>query len=181
MQRGSLIRSVRKHGPDVWQFRWSETGGDGRRVYRKRVIGTMDQYSDAVEARRIATGILAMPGHGDFPIKPASITIAELSQHFQHRELAHADSWRSYSTRRNYIFYLGRWIIPRWGSYTLGQVRTIEVESWPRGLPLALNGIQGYAGAFAAFLFAIHDRHLHSAVTPAKRAAGDRAVPGFFC
>jgi hypothetical protein len=36
MQRGSLIRSARKHGPDVWLFRWSEMGGNGRRVYRKQ-------------------------------------------------------------------------------------------------------------------------------------------------
>jgi len=137
MQRGSLIRSARRHGPDVWLFRWSETSANGRRVYRKRVIGTVDQYSDAVEARRIATGILAMPSPGDFPIKPASMTIAELSKHFQYRELAHDDNWRSYSTRRNYKFYLERWIIPRWGDCALGHVRTIEVESWLRSLPLA--------------------------------------------
>ena len=137
MQRGSLIRSARKHGTDVWLFRWSETSGNGRRIYRKRVIGTVDQHSDAVEARRIATGILAMPGPGDIPIKPAPMTIAELNNHFQLRELAHDDNWRSYSTRRNYKFYLERWIIPRWGNYQLGQVRTIEVESWLRSLPLA--------------------------------------------
>jgi hypothetical protein len=137
MQRGSLIRSARKHGPDVWQFRWSETGGNGRRAYRKRVIGTVDQYSDAVEARQFAAGILAMPSSGDLPTKSASMTIAELSKHFQHRDLAHDDSWRSYSTRRNYTFYLERWIIPRWGNFALGQVRTVEVELWLRSLPLA--------------------------------------------
>jgi hypothetical protein len=26
MQQGSIIRSERKHGHAVWQFRWSETG-----------------------------------------------------------------------------------------------------------------------------------------------------------
>jgi hypothetical protein len=48
MQRGSLVKAERKNGPNVWQFRWSEKGGDGKRVYRKRVIGTIEQYSDAV-------------------------------------------------------------------------------------------------------------------------------------
>jgi integrase len=137
MQHGSLIRSIRKHGPDVWQFRWSETGGNGQRVYRKRVIGTVEQYSDAVEARRFAVGILAMPGPADLPTKPVGMTIAELGQHFQHRELARDDNWRSYSTRRNYEFNLRKWIIPRWGNYELSEVRTIEVESWLRSLPLA--------------------------------------------
>jgi len=70
MQHGSLIRSIRKHGPDVWQFRWSETGGNGQRVYRKRVIATVEQYTDAVEARRFAAGILAMPSPADLPTKP---------------------------------------------------------------------------------------------------------------
>src|ERR1035441_3966263 len=137
MQHGSLIRSIRKHGPDVWQFRWSETGGNGQRVYRKRVIGTVEQYSDAVEARRFAAGILAMPHPADLPTKPVAMTIAELGQHFQHRELLRDDNWRSYSTRRNYEFNLRKWIIPRWGNYELGEVRTIEVESWLRSLPLA--------------------------------------------
>ena len=49
----------------------AEKGGNGRRVYRKRVIGTVDQYSDAVEARRIATGILAMPGSGGLDARTA--------------------------------------------------------------------------------------------------------------
>jgi integrase len=62
MQRGSLVKAERKNGPDVWQFRWSEKGGDGRRVYRKRVIGTVEQYSDAAEARQLAARIIAMPG-----------------------------------------------------------------------------------------------------------------------
>jgi len=78
-----------------------------------------------------------MPSAGDLPVKPAAMTIAELGEHFQYRELAQDDSWRSYSTRRNYEFNLEKWIIPRWGNYELGEVRTIEVESWLRGLPLA--------------------------------------------
>ena len=45
--------------------------------------------------------------------------------------------WRSYSTRRNYTFYLNKWIIPRWKDYELADVRTVEVEAWLRSLPLA--------------------------------------------
>ena len=32
---------------------------------------------------------------------------------------------------------VNRWIVRRWGKYELGGVRTIEVESWLRSLPLA--------------------------------------------
>ena len=135
MQRGSLIRSARKRGPDVWQFRWSEGAGNGKRLYRKRVIGTVDQFSDALEAQRAAAAILGAPKNRF--VKPAAMTIAELAAHFRHHELAQDDGWRSYSTRRNYEFYLNRWIIPRWGAFQLSDVHTIEVESWLRALPLA--------------------------------------------
>ena len=137
MHRGSLIKSERKQGPAVWQFRCSEKDGDGRRVYRKRVIGTVDQYCNEVDARRSVVGILAMSHPVGLLVKPGTMTIAELSEHFQHRELTHDDNWRSYSTRRNYLFYLKRWVIPRWGNSELGQVRTIDVEFWLRSLPLA--------------------------------------------
>jgi integrase len=100
------------------------------------VIGTIEQYSDAAAAQQLAARIIAKPSSLDF--RPTSaMTVAELCEHFQHRELAQNDVWRSYSTRRNYIFYLNRWIIPRWKDYQLAEVRTVEVEAWLRSLPLA--------------------------------------------
>jgi len=59
MQRGSLIRKNRKQGPDVWQFRWSEKGPEGRRIYRKRVIGTLEQYPSEDAARRAVVGLVS--------------------------------------------------------------------------------------------------------------------------
>jgi integrase len=70
-------------------------------------------------------------------MKFVAMTVAALCQHFQQRELVLDDNWRSYSTRRNYIFLLDRWIIPRWGDYELSEIRTIEVESWLRRLARA--------------------------------------------
>ena len=52
MQRGCLERINRKRGPDVWQFRSSETGLKGTRQYHKKVIGTVEQYPDEDAARR---------------------------------------------------------------------------------------------------------------------------------
>src|SRR6201987_3197232 len=59
MQRGSLIRKNHKQGPDVWQFRWSEKSPEGRRVYRKRVVGTVEQYPSEDAARRAVVGLVA--------------------------------------------------------------------------------------------------------------------------
>jgi integrase len=137
MQQGSIIRSERKNGPAVWLFRWSETGPQGQRVYRKRVVGTVEEYATAQAIRDSVKGLIAKPRSCDLGMKFAAMTVAALCQHFQQRELALDDNWCSYSTRRNYIFLLDRWIIPRWGDYELSEIRTIEVESWLRSLARA--------------------------------------------
>jgi hypothetical protein len=51
MQHGSLIKSVRKFGPDVWQFRRSEKDPQNRRIYW-RMIGTVEDYRYMDCARR---------------------------------------------------------------------------------------------------------------------------------
>jgi integrase len=137
MQQGSLIRSEREQGPAVWPFRWSDRDPQGERIYQKRVIGTVNEFVDAEAARRSAKYLLGEPTSKEIRSKFSTMTVRELCKHFQHRELTKDDNWRSYSTRRNYLFCLNRWIIPRWGKYELGEVRTTEVELWLRNLPLA--------------------------------------------
>ena len=58
MQHGSLIRSGRKRGPNVWQFRWAGRRPYEKRVCRKRVIGTVCQYPDQDSARQSVTVLL---------------------------------------------------------------------------------------------------------------------------
>ena len=137
MQQGSLIRSGRKRGPDVWQFRWADKGPHGKRIYRKRVIGTVCQYPDTDSARRALAGLLREINTNVLQWCQSSMTVAEVCDHFVHRELAKDNTWRSYSTKKAYKAYLKRWIVPHWGSVRLSAVRTMEVESWLRSLPLA--------------------------------------------
>ena len=137
MQRGSISRSSRKQGPDVWQFRWSETGVHGERIYRKRVIGTVAEYSDADAARRAVAGLLREINSDDPRKDSCRMTVAEACDHFEQRELGKGNNWRSYSTKEAYRVYLKRWIIPHWGTTSLSNVRPIAVESWLRRLPLA--------------------------------------------
>jgi hypothetical protein len=51
-----MQRNTRKEGPDVWQFRWSETRLDGKRLHHKRIVGTVEQYPDEDAARRSVVG-----------------------------------------------------------------------------------------------------------------------------
>lgn len=137
MQRGSISRSSRKQGPDVWQFRWSERGLHGERIYRKRVIGTVAEYSDADAARAAVTALLREINSDDPRKDSCRMTVAEACDHFEQRELGKENNWRSYSTKKAYRVYLKRWIIPHWGTIALSAVRPIAVELWLRRLPLA--------------------------------------------
>ena len=101
MQQGSLIRSARKRGPDVWQFRWADRGPYGKRIYRKRVIGIACQYADADSVRRAVTGLLREINANVLQRCHLPMTIAEVCDHFVHRELTKDNSWRSYSTKNH--------------------------------------------------------------------------------
>ena len=137
MQRGSLASVSRKEAPDVWQFRWSEKDLHGARIQRKRVIGTVERYPDEAAARTAMTIVLAELNSGKARISCSSITVAQLCDHFEQRELTRDNTWRSYSTKKTYQAYLNRWVLPHWRHYELAEVRTIQVESWLRRLPLA--------------------------------------------
>jgi integrase len=71
------------------------------------------------------------------PTNSGVLTIAQLCDHFEQRELSQDNTWRSHATKKIYQAYLSRWIRPHWQKYGLAEVRTIQVESWLRGLPLA--------------------------------------------
>src|SRR6267143_299338 len=137
MKRGCMQRNSRKEGPDVWQFRWSETRLDGKRLYHKKIVGTVEQYPDEDAARRSVVGLLSELSTDGRPTNSGTMTVAQLCDHFEQRELPKENTWRSHATKKIYKAYLTRWIRPHWQKYGLAEVRTIQVESWLRGLPLA--------------------------------------------
>jgi integrase len=100
MQHGSLATKTRLEGSDVWELRWSEKGPHGKRVYRKRVIGTVDEYPDVHAARAAVAGLIAEVNWSNTRGNSTTMTLAQLSIHFEQRELARSNSWRSYSTKR---------------------------------------------------------------------------------
>jgi integrase len=65
------------------------------------------------------------------------MTVAQLCDHFEQRELAKENTWRSHATKKIYKAYLNRWVRPHWERYELAEVRTIQVEAWLRTLSLA--------------------------------------------
>ena len=75
MQLGSLKRNSRKRGPDVWYFRWSENSRDGKRLYHKKINGTVEQYPDEDAARRPVVGLLSEINADDRSTNSGAMTI----------------------------------------------------------------------------------------------------------
>ena len=79
MQEGSVIREHRKLGPDVWSYRWWESGPNGNRVHRRIVLGTAEQLRDLSSARKLTTGLIREINVTDIRMAGTSITVAELA------------------------------------------------------------------------------------------------------
>ncbi len=136
-QRGSLTIEERLSGPPVWIFRWRETGPEGKRVQRKAIVGTKQQYPTKAKAEQaVATLRLDITKEQPQRVK-ASMTVAQLAAHFMETELDEQEPSKAYSTRECYRGMIERYICPRWGSYKLGDVRTVAVEDWLGSLNLA--------------------------------------------
>ena len=134
MQNGSIIRRNRKRHSDIWQFRWWEKTSEGKRIYRRREIGTVDQIPDLEAARKAACLLVPELNARMVRSEPTSMTVAQLCSHFDQRELCLGNTWRSYSTKQIYKVYLRRWIVPRWGEHLLatsGRLRSSRVASEP--------------------------------------------------
>jgi integrase len=137
MQQGSIIQTGRKQGPNVWLFRWSEKDRSGHRVYRKRVIGTVQQYPDAQAARAVTSALLAQVNADSSHNGVCKTTVAQICEHFEQKELRSGDCFRSFATVKTYRGYIRKWVKPRWGSFYLDEIKAVDVEAWLRRLPIA--------------------------------------------
>jgi integrase len=133
-QNGHLKRESRKTGPDVWTFRWRETASNGRRVNRKIVVGTVEQYKTESAANR-AVAALRIDINKDFPRADfQALTVEQLIAHYKQKELPENGSTKAFSTAAVYESILDEYIERRWGLYKLIDVRTTVVEDWLGGL-----------------------------------------------
>jgi hypothetical protein len=65
-------------------------------------------------------------------------TIGQLVAHFRDHELIDlGDDGKAYSTRNRCCSVLNKWVLHFWQATKIDEVRTVEVEAWLRGLPLA--------------------------------------------
>ncbi|MBB6142955.1 integrase [Silvibacterium bohemicum] len=162
-QQGTLDRVKRKEGPDCWIFRWRETGDNGKRVRRNKVIGTVEEYPTETKAL-VAVDALRLTINEEQPEmaqQPASV--AALVKHFKELELGpikegDEEEGRAYSTRSTYTDILDFHVVPKWGGMKLHEVRAVAVENWLRDLKLA-RGSKAKIRSIMSVLFNHAIRH----------------------
>jgi integrase len=137
-QQGSVQREKRRKGPDIWIFRWWETGPNGASKYRKAQVGSVLSYATEASALKAAQALRIDANQQTPQAEGGPSTIAELIAHYRLKELAGDDQGRkAFSTRAAYECYLKTWIIPRWGDHRLDQVKPVAVEEWLGGIKRA--------------------------------------------
>ncbi len=129
-QNGSLYLDANGSKTPVWMFSWSQTLPSGKRVRRKRQVGTLDQYKTEAAAERAVRGwrlaINSNEAHAFGGIK-----MQDVIAHFRLKELdGAAQRGRAWSTRDRYDIYLRNWIEPRWGKQELAAIKAPLVEEW---------------------------------------------------
>jgi integrase len=129
-QNGSLIRVKNKSTDDTWFLRFYEEV-DGRRVYRKQRIGTVREFLHRRDAEKAALGLRVKINSG----VRSPETVDELIAHYLKHELT-LDR-KAFATVEGHRVYIERYVRPRWGTLKLSEVRTVAVEQWLEGLPLA--------------------------------------------
>ena len=145
-QRGSLRLIRRKDGGKVWEYRWREVRTDGTRKRRSVIVGSVEEYPSeslaqtAVDSLRLNINQSTQPG----AIK--DISVEALVNHYREHELpdiffkeeperiSDEDERKSWSTQDTYDGYLRKWILPRWRSYLLSEVKAVAVEQWLKTL-----------------------------------------------
>ena len=146
-QRGSLSLIKRKDGVRAWKYRWREIQADGTRPRRATIVGTLEEYPTESDAQAAADGLRLNINDPTRRGANKDITVESLVNHYSEHELpdifhksdpaAHVsddEQRKTYSTQHTYDGYLRKWILPRWRSYKLSEVKAVEVEQWLKRL-----------------------------------------------
>ena len=157
-QNGSLTLVKNKTTPDTWFLRFYEGAGE-KRVYRRQRIGTVRQFPHRRDAEK---AVLALRDKINHEIGSPE-TVNDLLTHYQKYELTPAR--KAFASIENHLTLSRCYIGPRWGTYTLGAVRTVQVEAWLDSLPLAPASKTKIKSAFSV-LYSHAIRHEWVALNP---------------
>lgn len=162
----SLITEGRKNGPDVWIVRWIDSSG----IRRKAILGNVKELTKT-QAQKKADGYRQQANTLGQPSVNSSLTVAQLVEHYKERELGE-DSGKAAKPRKAYLYIFTNYVIPKWGSLPLGQVKAVAVEDWLKTLNLANGSKAKIREVFgAAFRHAMrHELHPSNPIANVRQA-----------
>ena len=137
-QQGSLQLVVRAGNRKAWEYRWYEVQPDGKRTRRNLVLGTLEQYPNETAAQKAVAALRADINVESPRMNLTPVSVAMLVEHYRQKELGE-DSSKTYATCKTYEGYFRKWILPRWNTYRVKDVKSVAVEEWLRSLKLS-NG-----------------------------------------
>src|SRR5260370_10550946 len=147
-QQGSLVLKDRKKGK-VWKFRWREVQLDGSMRRRSEEVGSYDEYPNESAAQKAADALRSDINQQTQTRLMKEVNIETIGRHYWEHELRDIfhgwkpltgttdEQQKEYSTQYAYEVYLKKWILPRWRSYRLIDVKAVDVEKWLKSLGLA--------------------------------------------
>lgn len=177
-QQGTLRLEERINGSRVWEYRWYETQIDGTRRRRSAMIGTFQEFPSEAAAHKAVAALRANVNAETPRTQLEAISFHTLTQHYREKELCEGGS-KTFATIRTNEGYLERWILPRWASYRLKDVKAVIVEEWLKSLPLA-NGSKAKIRNLmhAIFNHAIRwEWHDRNPITMVRQSAKRQKVP----
>ena len=177
-QQGSLRLYERAAGDQVWEYRWYETQLDGTRRRRSCIIGSHHEFPTEALAQKAVAALRANINAETPRAQLEAIDFSTLAQHYREKEMCEG-AGKTFATIRTNEGYLERWILPRWSSYRLKDVKAVIVEEWLRSLPLA-NGSRAKIRNLmhAMFNHAVRwEWHDRNPITHVRQSAKRQKVP----
>src|SRR5580698_5762564 len=154
-QNGSLILVKNKKTVGTWFLRFYEYA-DGKRVYRKRRIGTVREYPHRRDAEK---AVLALRAKINSEVRSPE-SVHDLITHYLKNELTLER--KAFSTVDVNGSFLRLYIAPKWGSLEISEVRTVAVEKWLLSVPLSPASRTKIKSVFSAlFSHAVRHEWIH--------------------
>lgn len=124
-QQGTIELKQRARGPRIWQFRWRDK--TGKRLSED--IGTEVEYRNrsAVEkCSKVAYLRIKINDESkSIPVEKFGVVL----ERYVREEMP-----KRFSTGHSYLSYINNHIRPKWGEYSLAEVKPLAVRDWLRGV-----------------------------------------------
>jgi integrase len=157
------------------------------------VVGSADELKTEAAAQQAVDSLRLTINQQTSRQQLQAISFETLVQHYREHEMpdvfnknqprkqqpVEEEGRKSHATQETYEGYLRKWILPRWRSYRLGDVKSVQVEEWLRSLPLAPGSKAKIRNIMSAlYSHAIRWEWIrHNPITAVRQSAKRSKVP----